>query len=131
MAEICQNRTVGKDRFFRKSSIAQIKKFWTIEISIITRGMWSNIFSSKWRPGLEHEFISWQHRICFQDSNSSNLTFFQLEATLGTKKVTRSGYYRGNNFQDSTKTKIAEIKTLGYLPKVLFFNVFELDVEKE
>ena len=43
----------------------------------------------------------------------------------------RSGYYRGNNFQDSTKRKIAKIKTLGYLPRVLFFNVFELDAEKK
>ena len=47
------------------------------------------------------------------------------------KNLIRRGYYRGNNFQDSTKTKIAEIKTLGYLPRVLFFNVFELDAEKE
>jgi hypothetical protein len=26
MAEICQNRTAGKDQFFQKSSVAQIKK---------------------------------------------------------------------------------------------------------
>jgi hypothetical protein len=26
VAEICQNRTTGKNRFFRKSSIAQIEK---------------------------------------------------------------------------------------------------------
>jgi hypothetical protein len=26
VAEIYQNRTAGKDRFFRKSSVAQIKK---------------------------------------------------------------------------------------------------------
>jgi hypothetical protein len=26
VAEICQNRTAGKDQFFRKSSVAQIKK---------------------------------------------------------------------------------------------------------
>ena len=26
MAKICQNRTVGKDRFFRKSYVAQIRK---------------------------------------------------------------------------------------------------------
>jgi hypothetical protein len=29
VAEICQNRTAGKDRFFRKSFIAQIEKFKT------------------------------------------------------------------------------------------------------
>ena len=27
LAEICQNRTAGKDDFFQKSSVAQIKKF--------------------------------------------------------------------------------------------------------
>jgi hypothetical protein len=39
----------------------------------------------------------------------------------------RRGYYSSNNFQDSNKRKITENKTLGYLPRVLFFNVFELD----
>jgi hypothetical protein len=29
VAEICQNRTAGKDRFFQKSSVAQIKKYKT------------------------------------------------------------------------------------------------------
>ena len=31
MAEICQNRTAGKDRLFRKNSVAQIEKCWTNE----------------------------------------------------------------------------------------------------
>ena len=31
LAEICQNRTAGKDRFFRKSSVAQIEKCKTNE----------------------------------------------------------------------------------------------------
>jgi hypothetical protein len=31
MAEIYQNRTAGKDQFFRKSSVAQIKKCKTNE----------------------------------------------------------------------------------------------------
>jgi hypothetical protein len=38
----------------------------------------------------------------------------------------RRGYYSSNNFQDSTKTKSTEKQTLGYLPRVLFFNAFEL-----
>jgi hypothetical protein len=38
----------------------------------------------------------------------------------------RSGYYCSNNFQDSNKRKSTENKTMGYLPKVLFFNAFEL-----
>jgi hypothetical protein len=31
VAEICQNRTVGKDQFSQKSSVAQIKKCKTNE----------------------------------------------------------------------------------------------------
>jgi hypothetical protein len=34
-----------------------------------------------------------------------------------------------NNFQDSTKRKSTEKKTMGYLPRVLFFNAFELGAE--
>jgi hypothetical protein len=41
----------------------------------------------------------------------------------------RRGHYSSNNFEDSTKRKSTEKKTLGYLPRVLFFNAFELDVE--
>jgi hypothetical protein len=37
----------------------------------------------------------------------------------------RSSYYSSNNFQDSNK-KSTENKTMGYLPRVLFFNAFEL-----
>jgi hypothetical protein len=39
----------------------------------------------------------------------------------------RRGYYSSNNFQDSNKRKKStESKTLGYLPRLLFFNAFEL-----
>jgi hypothetical protein len=38
----------------------------------------------------------------------------------------RSSYYSSNNFQDSNKRKRTESKILGYLPRVLFFNAFEL-----
>jgi hypothetical protein len=38
----------------------------------------------------------------------------------------KSSYYSSNNFQDSNKRKRTEIKTLGYLPRVLFFNAFKL-----
>jgi hypothetical protein len=31
----------------------------------------------------------------------------------------KRGYYSINNFQDSNKRKITEIKTMGYLPGVL------------
>jgi hypothetical protein len=38
----------------------------------------------------------------------------------------KRGYYSSNNFHDSTKNKKYWKKTLGYLPRVLFFNAFEL-----
>jgi hypothetical protein len=41
----------------------------------------------------------------------------------------RRGHYSSNNFQDSNKIKNIENKTLGYLPRVLFFNAFELGAE--
>jgi hypothetical protein len=43
----------------------------------------------------------------------------------------RRGHYSSNNFLDSTKRKITEKKILGYLPRVLFFNAFELVAESE
>jgi hypothetical protein len=44
------------------------------------------------------------------------------------KMIMRS-HYNSNNFQDSTKRKNTKKKTLGYLPRVLFFNAFELGAE--
>jgi hypothetical protein len=41
----------------------------------------------------------------------------------------RRGHYSSNNFQDSNKRKSTENKTMGYLPRVLFFNAFELGTE--
>jgi hypothetical protein len=41
----------------------------------------------------------------------------------------KRGHYNSNKFQDSTKRKSSEKKTLGYLPRVLFFNAFELGAE--
>jgi hypothetical protein len=43
----------------------------------------------------------------------------------------RRGHYNSNNFQDSTKRKGTEKKTLGYLPRVIFFNAFELGAKSE
>jgi hypothetical protein len=37
----------------------------------------------------------------------------------------RIGHYSSNNFQDSTKEKLMK-ENMGYLPRVLFFNAFEL-----
>jgi hypothetical protein len=43
----------------------------------------------------------------------------------------RRGHYSSNNFQESIKRKSTKKKTLGYLPRVFFFNAFELGVESE
>jgi hypothetical protein len=41
----------------------------------------------------------------------------------------KRGHYSSNNFKDSNKRKSTEKKTLRYLPRVLFFNAFELGTE--
>jgi hypothetical protein len=41
----------------------------------------------------------------------------------------KRGHYSSNNFQDSNKRKRTENKAMGYLPRVLFFNAFELGAE--
>jgi hypothetical protein len=79
-----------------------------------------------------HEFLRYSAEICFRAATSPNLTFLQLEVLLGTKmkkKMIRIGHYSSNNFQDSTKRKSTRKKTLDYLPRVLFFNAFELGAE--
>jgi hypothetical protein len=40
-------------------------------------------------------------------------------------KRIRRGHYSCNNFQDSTKEKLLK-ENMGYLPRVLFFNAFQL-----
>jgi hypothetical protein len=70
-----------------------------------------------------------QHRNLFQDSNFPKYYLTQIRGFSWHNneiKRIRSGYYSSNNFQDSNKRKSTENKTLGYLPRVLFFNSFEL-----
>jgi hypothetical protein len=70
-----------------------------------------------------------QHRNLFQDSNFPKSYLTQIRGFSWHNneiKMIRSGHYISNNFQDSNKRKSTENKTLGYLPKVLFFNAFEL-----
>jgi hypothetical protein len=71
-----------------------------------------------------------QHRKLFQDSNIPKSYLTQIRGfSWHNNKIKRikSGYYSSNNFQDSNKRKSTENKTMGYLPRVLFFNDFELD----
>jgi hypothetical protein len=72
-----------------------------------------------------------QHQNLFQDSNfpKSYLPHIRGFSWHNNKiKRIRRGYYSSNNFQDSNKRKSTENKILGYLPRVLFFNAFELGV---
>jgi hypothetical protein len=73
-----------------------------------------------------------QHRDLFQDSNFPKSYLPQIRGSSwhnNELKRIRSGYYSSNNFQDSNKRKSTEKKTMGYLPRVLFFNAFELGAE--
>jgi hypothetical protein len=71
-----------------------------------------------------------QHQKQFQDSNIPKSYLTQIRGFSWHKneiKMIRSGYYSINNFEDSNKRKRTESKKiLGYLPRVLFFNAFEL-----
>jgi hypothetical protein len=73
-----------------------------------------------------------QRRNLFQDSNFPKSHLPQIRGSSWHKieiKMIRRGNYSSNNFQDSNKRKSTEKKTLGYLPRVLFFNAFELAAE--
>jgi hypothetical protein len=65
----------------------------------------------------------------FQDSNFPKSYLPPIRGSSWHKneiKMTKRGHYSSNHFQDSTKRKNTEKKTLGYHPRVLFFNAFEL-----
>jgi hypothetical protein len=129
VAEICQNRIADKGRIFRGPSVAQIEKCKTnesldINWGICTRNRRSKIYSENF-----HKFLRCSTEICFRTATSPNLTSLKLEVLLGTttkQKRIRSDYYSSNNFQESNKIKSFENKIMGYLPRVLFFNAFEL-----
>jgi hypothetical protein len=73
-----------------------------------------------------------QRRNLFQDSNFPKSYLPQIRGSSWHNneiKMIRSSHYSSNNFQDSNKRKITEKKTLGYLPRVLFFSAFELGAE--
>jgi hypothetical protein len=73
-----------------------------------------------------------QRRNLFQDSNFPKSYLPQIRDSSWHKheiKMIRRGHYSSNNFQESNKRKITKNKILGYLPRVLFFNAFELGAE--
>jgi hypothetical protein len=73
-----------------------------------------------------------QHQNLFQDNNFPKSYLTQIRGFSWHNneiKMIRSSYCGSNNFQDSNKRKRTESKTLGYVPRVLFFNAFELGAE--
>jgi hypothetical protein len=73
-----------------------------------------------------------QHRNLIQDSNFPKSYLPQIRGSSWHNnkiKMIRRGYYNSNNFQDSNKIKSTKKKTIGYLPRVLFFSAFELGAE--
>jgi hypothetical protein len=75
-----------------------------------------------------------KRRNLFQDGNFLKSYLPPIRGSSWHKnkiKMIRRGHYSSNNFQDSTKRKSTKNKTLGYLPRVLFFNAFELGAKSE
>jgi hypothetical protein len=73
-----------------------------------------------------------QQRNLFQDSNFIKSYLPPIRGSSWHKneiKMIRRVHYSSNNLQDSTKRKSTKKKTMGYLPRVLFFNTFELGAE--
>jgi hypothetical protein len=69
-----------------------------------------------------------QHRNLFQNNNFPKSYLPQIRGSSWHNneiKSIRSGYYSSNNFQDSNKRRSTE----KILPRVFFFNAFELGAE--
>jgi hypothetical protein len=129
VAEICQNRTADKGLFFKAFSVAQIKKCSTNESLDITWDICTRNRRSKRYKENFHEFLRSSTKNSFRTATSPNLYLTQIRGFSwhdNEIKRIRRDHYSSNNFQDSNKRKSTENKTLGYLPRVLFFNAFEL-----
>jgi hypothetical protein len=85
VAEICQNRTAGKDQFFENLLLLKSKSTKTNESQAITWGMCTRNRRSKQHSENFHEFLRCSAGICFGTATSPNLTFHQLEVLVGTK----------------------------------------------
>jgi hypothetical protein len=132
LAEICQNRTADKGRIFEVFSVAQIKKCSTNESLDITWVICIRNCRSKRYTENFYEFLWCSTKNSFRTATSPNLYLTQIRGFSWHNneiKIIRRGYYSSNDFQDSNTRKSSKKKTLGYLPRVLFFNAFELGAE--
>jgi hypothetical protein len=94
---------------------------------ICTRNRRSKIYTENL-----YEFLRCSTENSFRTAISLNLYLTQIRGFSWHKnkiKRIRSGHHSSNDFQDSNKIKSTENKILGYLPRVLFFNTFELGAE--
>jgi hypothetical protein len=129
LAEICQNRTADKSQIFEEFYVAQIKKCSTNESLDITWVICKRNRRSKRYTENLYEFLRCSTENSFRTATSPNLYLTQIRGFSWHNneiKRIRSGHYSSNDFQDSNKRKSTKNKTLGYLPRVLFFNAFEL-----
>jgi hypothetical protein len=84
VAEICQNKTADKGRFFKGFFDAQIKKCKTNESLEVTWGICTRNLRSKIYIENFHESLQCSTKICFRTATSPNLTSLKLEVSLGT-----------------------------------------------
>jgi hypothetical protein len=122
VAEICQNRTTGKYRFFQKSSIAQIKKCKTKESWIITWGMCTKKLQINTMFWDFSQIFTAKRRNLFWDNNFPKSYLLPIRGYSWHQnkiKLIRRGDYSSNNFQDSTKRKSTKRKH-GLSPKSAF-----------
>jgi hypothetical protein len=78
-------------------------------------------------------FFTVKHRNLFRDSNFPKSYLLPIRGYSWHKneiKRIQRDCYISNNFQDTTKEKLLK-ENMGYLPRVLFFNAFQLGVESK
>jgi hypothetical protein len=132
LAEICQNRTSDKDRIFKGFSVTQIKKCSTNESLDITWGICTRNHRSKRYTENVYQFLRCSTKNSFRTATFPNLYLTQIRGfSWHNNEINRirSDHYSSNDFQDSNKIKSTKNKTLSYLPRVLFFNAFELGAD--
>jgi hypothetical protein len=113
VAEIYQNRTAGKDRFVRKSSVDKIEKCKTNESLIITWGMCTKKLQINMMFWEFSQIFTAKRINLFRDSNFPKSYLLPIRGYSWHKneiKMIRRGHYSSNNFQDSIKIKITERK---------------------
>jgi hypothetical protein len=122
MAEIYQNRTAGKDQFFKKSSVAQIEKYRTNKNYIITWGTCTKNHRSIRRTGDFFMNFYSEAQKSVRDNNFPKSYLSPIRGYSWHKnkiKMIRRGHYSSSHFKDSTTRKSTKRK-YGLSPKSAF-----------